>query len=179
MQNSFLVWLTVISCLEKGVFFNCHFFSSFNCVYCFLKWKDTCLPAYTDELWNMVRDCLDNYPVSLSDKSLAQKNFSIKKNAIKVGATQINSILAPCRIYFAPDCMLGLGNFVRPLTSISQVQVQVQFLQKIPRCPPAGLLFMVFAGKRFHLFERVCGVFGFALVWSLISIPCLIDAVVT
>ena len=41
-------------------------------------------------------------PFSLSDKDVAQKNKNVLKNAVKVGKTQINSILALCHT-FNPD----------------------------------------------------------------------------
>ena len=64
------------------------------------SWKDTCLPAYTDELWSG-SVCITIVCPSVTKKKLANKN------SIKVGATQINSILAPCRIKWA-------NNLTRP-----------------------------------------------------------------
>ena len=52
MQNSSRVWLTIIFTLEKVVCQLSFFFSSFTFVFCFLEWKDTCLPVYTDALWS-------------------------------------------------------------------------------------------------------------------------------
>ena len=46
----------------------------------------------------MLRDYLDKYSVSLKKKKNSNKISNIKKNAIKVGGTQINPNLAACHI---------------------------------------------------------------------------------
>ena len=46
----------------------------------------------------MVADSFDNHEVRLSQKYMAQRNSAVEIFTYKVGATQIMSVLAPCRM---------------------------------------------------------------------------------
>ena len=75
----------------------------------------------------MVGECLDDFSKRLGQEDKAQENSGVEIFAYKAGATQIKSILAPCRMSClhlrAPDGVSILSPFPKTSSSVDFVML--------------------------------------------------------